>query len=69
MVLIVQEGFLGEVTFDLGPKQGAAASQWLSAVRTFQEKETSIKVLSRPRKESLLGAVAVGQAGKGARGL
>ena len=31
MVLLVQEGFSGEVTFDLGPKQGAGASQWLSA--------------------------------------
>ena len=69
MVLIVQEGFSGEVTFDLGPKQGAGASQWLSAERTLQAKETSIKVLSRPRKESLLGAAAVGQGGTGARGL
>lgn len=69
MVLIVQEGFSGEEIFDLRPKQEAGASQWLSAARTFQAKETRIKVLSRPRKESLLGAAAVGQAGKGAWGL
>lgn len=64
MVLIVQEGFSGEVTFDLGPKQGAGASQWLSAERTFQAKETSIKVLSRPRKESLLGRRQWGRLGR-----
>ena len=56
MVLAVKEGFSEEVTFAMRPKQGAGASQWLSAERTFQAKETSIKVLPNPRKESILGA-------------
>lgn len=68
MVLLVQEGFSGEVTFDLGPKQGAGASQWLSA-ENIPGKGDEYKSAVKASKGEPSGAAAVGQAGKGARGL